>query len=182
MPAQVPPEAQSIGRARGRLSASSLTTFRRCEKQWFLNYRVGLRGPLSPPQVMGIEVEDAFCSILMHRAPKVNSFDELKEWLLSLVESHAAKAIEEGKSTFEDAMWKKGDFDEYFDIKKVSEMLINGINLQLEEVKTASMQEVASISLKFQHLAGIHLLISLSQRKLTAWLSGKIFLISSVKR
>ena len=135
MPAQVPPEAQSIGRARGRLSASSLTTFRRCEKQWFLNYRVGLRGPLSPPQVMGIEVEDAFCSILMHRAPKVNSFDELKEWLLSLVESHAAKAIEEGKSTFEDAMWKKGDFDEYFDIKKVSEMLINGINLQLEEVK-----------------------------------------------
>ena len=97
MPAQVPPEAQSIGRARGRLSASSLTTFRRCEKQWFLNYRVGLRGPLSPPQVMGIEVEDAFCSILMHRAPKVNSFDELKEWLLSLVESHAAKAIEEGQ-------------------------------------------------------------------------------------
>ena len=27
---------------------------------------------------MGIEVEDAFCSILMHRAPEVESFDELE--------------------------------------------------------------------------------------------------------
>ena len=68
MPAQKPPEAVSIGRARGRLSASSLTTFRRCPKQWFLNYRIGLRGPLSPHQVMGIEVEDGLCSLLMERA------------------------------------------------------------------------------------------------------------------
>ena len=60
MPAQIPPEAQSIGRARGRLSASSLTTFLRCEKQWFLNYRIGLRGPLSPHQVMGIEINKSF--------------------------------------------------------------------------------------------------------------------------
>ena len=63
MPAQIPPENQSIGRARGRLSASSLTTFLRCKKQWFLNYRIGLRAPLSPPQIMGIEVEK------MHFAP-----------------------------------------------------------------------------------------------------------------
>ena len=114
MPAQVPPEAQSIGRARGRLSASSLTTFRRCQKQWFLNYRIGLRSPLSPHQVMGIEVEDALCSILMHRAPVVDSLDELRNWLHGLVEGCASKALENGKSTFEDAMWSEGDFDEYF--------------------------------------------------------------------
>ena len=122
MPAQIPPEAQSIGRARGRLSASSLTTFRRCEKQWFLNYRIGLRGPLSPHQVMGIEVEDAFCSILMYRAPPVNSLEELEEWAHSLVEEHASKALQQGKATFDDAMWNKGDFDEFFHMEKVSQM------------------------------------------------------------
>ena len=135
MPAQVPPEAQSIGRARGRLSASSLTTFRRCQEQWFLNYRIGLRSPLSPHQVMGIEVEDALCSILMHRAPVVDSLDELRNWLHGLVEGCATKALENGKSTFEDAMWSEGDFDEYFDIDVISQMLKNGISLQLEEVR-----------------------------------------------
>lgn len=135
MPAQIPPEAQSIGRARGRLSASSLTTYRRCQKQWFLNYRIGLRSPLSPHQVMGIEVEDAFCSILMHRAPQVDSLEGLRDWLHGLVEEHANKAIKGGKSTFEGAMWNDGDFDEYFDVEAVSQMLKNGISLQLEEVK-----------------------------------------------
>lgn len=135
MPAQIPPEAQSIGRARGRLSASSLTTFLRCEKQWFLNYRIGLRGPLSPHQVMGIEVEDAFCSILMHRAPAVNSFEELESWLHSLIKEHAEKALLSGKETFENSLWHEGDFDEYFNTENVSQMLENGIALQLEEVK-----------------------------------------------
>ncbi|MCH1526675.1 MAG: PD-(D/E)XK nuclease family protein [Candidatus Poseidoniaceae archaeon] len=135
MPAQIPPEAQSIGRARGRLSASSLTTFLRCNKQWYLNYKIGLRGPLSPHQVMGIEVEDAYCSILMHRAPSVDSFDDLKKWLYSLVSENAQKALTKGKSVFEDAMWNDGDFDEHFDLELVSKMLENGITLQLEEVK-----------------------------------------------
>ena len=135
MPAQIPPEAQSIGRARGRLSASSLTAFQRCEKQWFLNYRIGLRGPLSPHQVMGIEVEDAFCSILMQRAPVIGSIEELSNWLEGLVEQHARDALERGKSKFETAMWKKGDFDQNFNLEYVSQMLRNGISLQLEEVE-----------------------------------------------
>ena len=136
MPAQIPPEAQSIGRARGRLSASSLTTFLRCEKQWFLNYRIGLRGPLSPHQVMGIEVEDSFCAILMHRAPVVDSFDQLQDWLFGLIPKHAQEAIDKGRNVFEDAMWSEGDFDEFFNLESVSEMLKNGISLQLEEVKS----------------------------------------------
>ena len=135
MPAQVPPEAQSIGMARGRLSASSLTTFLRCEKQWFLNYRIGLRGPLSPHQVMGIEVEDSFCSILMNRPPAIASLDELQDWLFGLVEKHANDAIEKGKKVFEDALWSDGDFEGSFNLELVSQMLRNGILLQLEEVK-----------------------------------------------
>ena len=84
MPAQIPPESQQIGRARGRLSASSLTTFLRCEKQWFLNYRVGLRGPSSPRQIMGTKVEEALCSIIMHRAPKVDSLEAVSYTHLTL--------------------------------------------------------------------------------------------------
>lgn len=135
MPAQIPPESQSIGRARGRLSASSLTTFQRCDKQWFLNYRIGLRGPLSPHQVMGIEVEDAFCSILMNRSPVVSSIEELSDWINGLVEPHAKDALAKGKATFGDAIWSEGDFDQYFHLDYVSQMLRNGISLQLEEVQ-----------------------------------------------
>jgi hypothetical protein len=59
MPAQTPPEAVSIGSARARLSASSLTSWLRCQKQWFTRYKLGLRSPLRPRQVLGILVEDA---------------------------------------------------------------------------------------------------------------------------
>ena len=135
MPAQIPPENQSIGRARGRLSASSLTTFLRCKKQWFLNYRIGLRGPLNPPQIMGIEVEDALCSIFMHRAPVVDSLEELTNWLGGLIEEFTRKALNSGLEIFEEAMWKKGEFSEYFDEESVSKLLENGVMLQLEEVK-----------------------------------------------
>ena len=135
MPAQVPPESQSVGRARGRLSASSLTTFLRCEKQWFLNYRVGLRGPTSPRQVMGIKVEEALCSIIMHRAPKLDSYEELEEWVYDLVDLHAKNALDEGKKTFDSAIWSVGDFEELFDETIVANMLKNGILLLLEEVK-----------------------------------------------
>ena len=135
MPAQIPPEAQSIGRARVRLSASSLTTFLRCEKQWFLNYRIGLRGPLSPPQVMGIEVEDALCSIFMHRVPDVETFDELSKHLESLISESASKALESGIKKFEDAIWRDGIFSDYFDHESISNLLKNGVNMQLGEVK-----------------------------------------------
>ena len=76
MPAQVPPEAQSIGRARGRLSASSSQPFRDVKSSGF-ELQNWFERPLSPHQVMGIEVEDSFCSILMKRAPVVNSIEEL---------------------------------------------------------------------------------------------------------
>ena len=135
MPAQIPPESQQIGRARGRLSASSLTTFLRCEKQWFLNYRVGLRGPSSPRQIMGTKVEEALCSIIMHRAPKVDSLEELEEWALGLVAEHAENALNDGKKAFDSALWSTGNFDNLFDVDIVSKLLRNGLSLLLEEVK-----------------------------------------------
>ena len=134
MPAQIPPEAQSIGRARGRLSASSLTAFKRCPKQWFLGYRIGLRGPLNPHQIMGIEVESSLCCLLMKRAPKVESFEELQEWLHSLIPHSAEDAIARGKKEFDEAMWSDGDFA-VFTQDLVESMLKNGLKLQLEEVQ-----------------------------------------------
>ena len=150
MPAQTPPEALTIGRARGRLSASSLTTFNRCEKQWFLNYRVGLRGPVNPHQILGVIVEDALCGLLMERAgdsgnhwaeedaPSSNcsSFEELKEWIMAKVPSSASKVFTEGRLKFEKSIWKEDDWDECFDVESIETMLNNGIMLQLEEVKS----------------------------------------------
>ncbi|MDP6869257.1 MAG: hypothetical protein QGI21_00580 [Candidatus Poseidoniaceae archaeon] len=136
MPIQIPPEAQSIGRARGRLSASSLTTFNRCNKQWFLNYRIGLRGPLSPHQVLGVHVEDGLCSLFMERAPYVDSQSELRDWIMGKTANKAIEVFEQGKSEFENALWSKGSWDETFTIEMIESMLINGLELQLEEVES----------------------------------------------
>ena len=103
-----------------------------------LNYRIGLRGPLSPHQVMGIEVEDSFCSILMKRAPVVNSIEELRSWAESLIEDHAKAALEmEEPYLRRDVV--RGDFDESFDLELVSQMLRNGISLQLRKYKPVTM-------------------------------------------
>ena len=150
MPAQIPPEALSIGRARGRLSASSFTAFNRCEKQWFLNYRIGLRGPTNPHQVMGVIVEDALCGLLMERAGSegnnwaqseapssdCNTFEELKKWIFAKIPKSANKVFENGKSEFEKSLWSKGDWNESFTIEMVEKMLEHGIELQLEEVES----------------------------------------------
>ncbi len=136
MPVQKPPEAQSIGRARGRLSASSLTTYNRCPKQWFLNYRIGLRGPLKPRQVMGIHLEDGFCSLLMERAPHVDTLQDLRDWIFAKVESKAIEVFENGKQEFEDSLWSEGCWDETFTMESIKSMLINGLELQFEEVES----------------------------------------------
>ena len=57
---------------------------------------------------MGIEVEDSFCSILMKRAPVVNSIEELRIWAESLIEDHAKAALENGRAVFEGSMWSRG--------------------------------------------------------------------------
>ena len=91
---------------------------------------------LSPPQIMGIEVEDALCSIFMHRAPVVDSLEELTNWLGGLIEEFTRKALKSGLEIFEEAyVEKKANFFEYFDEESISKLLENGVTLQLEEVK-----------------------------------------------
>ena len=55
------------GRSRSRLSASAVTTWLRCPRQWYLTRRLGLRGPISPEQILGRVLEEAFCGLLMER-------------------------------------------------------------------------------------------------------------------
>ena len=70
MPVGIPPLGGPLGRSRSRISASGLTTFLRCKRQWFLGSKVGISGPLRPSQVIGIVLEDAFCGLMMHRPPE----------------------------------------------------------------------------------------------------------------
>ncbi|MEK9650559.1 MAG: PD-(D/E)XK nuclease family protein, partial [Poseidonia sp.] len=58
-----------MGRTRGRLSASALTTYLRCPRQWLLGYQAGLSGPTRTPQILGVVLEEALCSLMMHHPP-----------------------------------------------------------------------------------------------------------------
>ena len=152
MPAQTPPEAISIGSARARLSASSLTSWLRCQKQWFTRYKLGLRSPLKPRQVLGILVEDALCGLIMERvgsagngflkfhdvedtttACEIESLDDLKDWIGEKIPASAALVLELGADEFAKSMWKKGDWDEVL-VEEVEQMLRNGCEFILEEV------------------------------------------------
>ena len=65
MPVGVPPKGGPLGRSRSRLSASGLTTYLRCPRQWYLTRKVGLSSPSSIGQVTGLVIEDALCRVLM---------------------------------------------------------------------------------------------------------------------
>ena len=152
MPAQTPPEAVSIGSARSRLSASSLTSWLRCQKQWFTRYKLGLRSPLKPRQVLGILVEDALCGLVMERAGstgngflkfhgveaeekicQIESLDDLRTWISQKIPASAALVLKLGAEEFDNSMWKKGDWGDIL-VEDVEEMLKNGCEFVLEEV------------------------------------------------
>ena len=82
MPVGLPPLGGPLGRSRSRISASGLTTFLRCERQWFLGSKLGLSGPTTPSQVLGIVIEDELCGLLMHRPDaSINSLTDLSHWI-----------------------------------------------------------------------------------------------------
>jgi hypothetical protein len=105
MPVSTPPLGGPLGRSRSRLSASALTSFLRCDRQWFLGNKVGIRGPLNPPQVLGIVLEDALCSILMQRPVGIDSIEGIKEWARSFIEDSVSTVLTEGGK-----MWHEGIF------------------------------------------------------------------------
>ena len=100
---------QSTGvhaRSRRRLSASSLVTWERCKRDWFLTRRLGIRVATHPEMLVGHIVEEAVTSIWMERphptdgmakgaatwAPgqvgetmDVDSLETLNDWLRSLM-------------------------------------------------------------------------------------------------
>ena len=136
MPVGLPPRGGPLGRTRGRLSASALTTYLRCPQQWLLGYQVGLRGATRPSQILGIVLEDALCELLMMHPPEVSSFDELRNWANNQLEAVSSKAMETGTQAWEEVLWKSAeDAWETVTVSSLNDRLAGGLEIFFEEVK-----------------------------------------------
>jgi len=166
MPVTIPPNAGPHGRTRGRISASSLTTWMRCPEQWYNRYIIGLPSPTTTSQILGILVEDALCGLLMERMnvshpkqsrwalyrqeqnfePQDESNLHPREWIMSKVEHAASCVISLGKIEWQDSMWKNSEQD-WSDVEheRVCELLRNGLELILEEVEKCHLQDFSEI-------------------------------------
>ena len=101
MPMGKPPSGGPLSRTRTRISASSLTKYLRCKKQFFLSNKLGLSQPRSISQILGIVLEDSLCSILMRRPVSINSFEELKQWCYDLADKEAKSCYDSGKENWD---------------------------------------------------------------------------------
>ena len=136
MPVGVPPMGGPLGRSRSRLSASGLTTFLRCPRQWYLTRKVGLSSPSSIGQVTGLVIEDALCRILMRRPGMMDSLDALRTWAYELCEEEAQTAWHEGEEAWNARLWKRDDSDwSTVEVENYEMKLRHGIDLFLEEVE-----------------------------------------------
>ena len=134
MPVGTPPLGGPLGKSRSRLSASGLTTFLRCKRQWFLGSKVGLSGPLRPSQVFGIVVEDALCEVMMHHAPNVSSQEELRQWADSLVAKAAQEAFSKGEELWSLDVWHDGDWADV-EVESLESRISSGLDLFFEEIQ-----------------------------------------------
>ena len=136
MPVGLPPRGGPLGRTRGRLSASALTTYLRCPQQWLLGYQVGLRGATRPSQILGIVLEDALCELLMMHPPEVSSFDDLRNWANNQLQAVSSKAMETGTQAWEEVLWKSAeDAWETVTVSSLNDRLAGGLEIFFEEVK-----------------------------------------------
>ncbi len=136
MPFGRPPSGGPLSRVRSRISASSLTKYLRCKKQWFLSNKLGLSTPKSISQILGVILEDSLCAILMKRPNQLNSIEEVTKWAFSVAKEESVNCYSNGKEMWEDLIWKKsyqdwGDID----VEMIEHRLKNGVKLFLEEVK-----------------------------------------------
>lgn len=136
MPVGTPPLGGPLGRSRSRISASGLTTFLRCKRQWFLGSKVGISGPLRPAQVLGIVIEDALCGLFMHRPTvEVQSFEELRQWILQLVPNAAMSVLEKGQELWDEGIWYAPETAwSDVELESVVRRIECGLELFLEEV------------------------------------------------
>ena len=136
MPVGVPPMGGPLGRSRSRLSASGLTTFLRCPRQWYLTRKVGLSSPSSIGQITGLVIEDALCRILMHRPGTMGSLDELRTWAYDHCKEEAKTAWHEGEEAWNARLWKRDESDwSTVEVENYEMKLRHGIDLFLEEVE-----------------------------------------------
>ena len=141
MPVGVPPKGGPLGRSRSRLSASGLTTYLRCPRQWYLTRKVGISSPSSIGQVTGLVIEDALCRVLMHRPGPMDSLDTLRSWAYNLCQEEAEKAWNEGEEAWNARLWKRDDSDwSTVEVSDYESKIRNGIDLFLEEVEACYNQ------------------------------------------
>ena len=141
MPVGVPPKGGPLGRSRSRLSASGLTTFLRCPRQWYLTRKVGLSSPSSIGQVTGLVIEDALCRVLMHRPGPMDSLEALREWAYALCKKEALAAWEEGEEAWNARLWKRNDSDwSTVEVENYENKIRSGVDLFLEEVEACFNQ------------------------------------------
>lgn len=137
MPVGIPPLGGPLGRSRSRISASGLTTFLRCKRQWFLGSKVGISGPLRPSQVIGIVLEDALCGLMMRR-PKtaIESLEQLKSWIASHIQNAAKEALLEGKKLWDEGLWYAPDTSwDDVEMESFESRLQCGLDLFFSEVE-----------------------------------------------
>lgn len=136
MPMGKPPSGGPLSRTRTRISASSLTKFLRCKKQFFLSNKLGLSQPRSISQILGIVIEDSLCSILMRRPVSINSLEQLKQWCYDLADKEANLCYDNGKENWDNTLWQNGQqsWDDV-EISELSRKIKNGLDLFLEEVE-----------------------------------------------
>jgi len=144
-------------RSRRRLSASSLVTWERCKRDWFLTRRLGIRVAMHPEMLLGHIVEEAVTGIWMERphpiegmaekgstwAPgheggvmEINSLETLNKWLRSLMRPIVDRIIEEINADWSNCLWK-ADGRSVGEIKreKLNSMIKNAIKLQMAEAE-----------------------------------------------
>jgi len=137
VPVGLPPRGGPLGRSRGRISASALTTYLRCPRQWLLKYQAGLQGPTRPSQILGVVLEEALCEIFMLHPPSdVDGLDGLRSWVQPHVERSAQQALERGKLSWESSLWKVEDNAwEGVELQRLVDRINGGLGLFLEEVE-----------------------------------------------
>ena len=142
MPVGLPPLGGPLGRSRSRISASGLTTFLRCERQWFLGSKLGLSGPTTPSQILGIVIEDELCGLLMHRPhASINSLTDLTQWIAEKIPAAAQRAQDAGKQAWEESLWRTSDWVwEEIERSTMEEKLRCGLLLFMEEVNRCKIE------------------------------------------
>ena len=138
MPMGTPPSGGPLSRTRTRISASSLTKFLRCKRQFFPIQQVRIIfTKVYLTSFLGIVIEDSLCSILMRRPVSICSLEDLRDWCYSLAEHEAEQCYHNGKDDWDNTLWKQdGQNWDDVDVAELSRKIKNGLDIFLEEVES----------------------------------------------